>query len=98
MKKTLQRFLADPRVEEISDESRGGDGYWLYLAPGWQRGDIAPSLDAPVKHANGRVTGGACSNEHQVHEWNMRDLTRAMRHEVFPCGCWDCSARKAEGS
>ena len=35
MKKTLQKILKDPRVEEISDESADGDGYWVYLKAGY---------------------------------------------------------------
>lgn len=41
MKKTLQRLMAryPDKIEEVSDEGGGeyGDGYWLYLKPGWIR-------------------------------------------------------------
>jgi hypothetical protein len=95
MKKGLQNLLNrySDKIEEVSDESRSGDGYWLYLKPGWQRGNVAPSLDEPILRTDGTVTGGSCSNEHQVHEWSMGELSKAMRSEVFPCQCWDCLAR-----
>lgn len=41
MKKTLQRLLDryPDKIQEISDEGGGeyGDGYWIYLKPGWIR-------------------------------------------------------------
>lgn len=39
MKKTLQALIDryPDKIEEVSDESRSGDGYWLYLKPGWKR-------------------------------------------------------------
>ena len=33
--KTLQAIQADPRVDDIVDERDTGDGYWVYLKPGW---------------------------------------------------------------
>ena len=48
MKKTLQA-LCDrypDKIELVSDESRSGDGYWLYLRPGWirERCDVVHSV------------------------------------------------------
>jgi hypothetical protein len=44
MKKTLQRLIANypDKIEEVSDEGGGdwGDGYWLYLKPGWKRDEF----------------------------------------------------------
>ena len=39
MKKTLQRLLAryPEKIQDVSDESGVGDGYWLYLRSGWSR-------------------------------------------------------------
>ena len=39
MKKTLQRLVAryPDKIEEVSDEDQMGNGYWLYLKPGWIR-------------------------------------------------------------
>ncbi len=33
--RTLRRLLADKRVDSISDERSSGDGFWIYMAPGW---------------------------------------------------------------
>lgn len=44
--KTLRPLLDDPRVDEISNEASYGDGYWVYLTPGW----IAPSTEAHCVH------------------------------------------------
>jgi|HubBroStandDraft_1064217.scaffolds.fasta_scaffold919708_1 hypothetical protein len=78
MKKTLQALVAryPDKIEEVSDEGGGehGDGYWLYLKPGWKR-DLYDEV-------------------HNVHEWNMRDLVRAMRY-VAPCACDECLRLKA---
>lgn len=30
---TLRRYAA--YIEDVSDERAGGDGYWVYLVPGW---------------------------------------------------------------
>ena len=37
MKKTLQNILDKHpnKVSEVDDESASGDGYWVYLKPGW---------------------------------------------------------------
>jgi hypothetical protein len=87
MNRTLQRLIVDPRVATINDESRSGDGYWVYLQYGWQRGDLPPSEhDKP---------GGSNQHLHIVHEWTVRDLLAGMR-EVSPCKCWECV--KGEGA
>jgi len=86
MSKTLNRLLANPRVESVSDESSGGDGYWVYLNHGWQRGNFPGTPSTP---------GGGNSNLHIVHEWTMREVLTAIRNEVSPCDCWEC--RKALG-
>lgn len=86
MKKTLEKLSAhfSDRIESISDESGQGDGYWIYLKAGWQRGNQRPSTERE-----------SCHNEHIVHEWNMIDLVRAMKREVYPCTCWDCKKNGA---
>lgn len=33
--KSLNRIAADPRVAEVWDEYRTGDGLWISLKPGW---------------------------------------------------------------
>lgn len=39
MRKTLRYLLEryPDKIDEVNDESRSGDGYWLYLKPGWAR-------------------------------------------------------------
>jgi hypothetical protein len=46
--KTLTNLLKShaDRVDEISDERGNGDGYWIYLKPGW----INPLLGAHLVH------------------------------------------------
>lgn len=82
--KGLLAILADPRVEDFSNEagpvkpgrdaSECHDGYWVYLAPGWQWSDV-----------------------HCVHEWTVADVVRefgAIRRCEPGCDCgWD---RKGE--
>ena len=34
--RTIDRIKADPRVADVSDERDMGDGYWVYLKPGWR--------------------------------------------------------------
>lgn len=33
--KSLLKVLADERVESFENETDTGDGYWIYLRPGW---------------------------------------------------------------
>ena len=35
---TLERIAKDARVEEVGDETSSGDGYWVYLKPGYRDG------------------------------------------------------------
>ena len=37
--RTIDRIKADPRVADVSDERDTGDGYWVYLKPGWRWAD-----------------------------------------------------------
>lgn len=34
MQKWLEKIAKDPRVKEVSDERKEGDGIWVYLNPG----------------------------------------------------------------
>jgi hypothetical protein len=40
--KTLKNLWANNRdkINEIVDERSSGDGYWIYLTPGWLCGDL----------------------------------------------------------
>lgn len=86
MIKTLQRLQGDPRVACVSDEHRSGDGYWVYLQYGWQRGNLEPSeRDART---------GSNRHLHIVHEMTTRELLAGMR-EVSKCNCWECERESA---
>lgn len=82
----LDRLLADPRVESVSDERRAdergaqnveGDGIWVYLRDGY----VAP--DGPFES----------DWLHAVHEWNLTALREAMANV-----CTIDQARKRTGS
>lgn len=34
----MEKVLADPRIEEVSDERGSGDGIWVYTKPGFHDG------------------------------------------------------------
>lgn len=34
--KTIERIKSDRRVADVSDEREMGDGFWVYLKPGWR--------------------------------------------------------------
>lgn len=65
--KSLRRF-AD-KVESVSDERGGGDGYWVYLACGWRdedgethcvHEDTPTACAARMKHLKPCLTPGCC--------------------------------------
>ena len=93
--KLIAKILADPRVDEISDEreyrgsqlrdpevkkyieDRGdnGDGFWIYLKPGW---------------VDNTGTGA-----HMVHESSIEESFKFLKW-VDKCDCNECKYNKSE--
>lgn len=93
--KLIAKIMADPRVEEISDEreyrgsqlrdpeikkyieDRGdnGDGFWIYLKPGW---------------VDNTGTGA-----HMVHESSIEESLKFLKW-VSKCECDECKHIKSE--
>ena len=74
--KIMQKLIAHPFVEEVSDERRpgdvaaecDGDGIWAYLHPGlW-----SPDMEC-----------------HLVHEWTMENVFKKLKY-VEACPCDEC--------
>ena len=78
MSKIIDKILADPRVDAISDERGSGEGFWVYTT--------SFCMDSmPSGHEE-----SACL--HTIHEDSPTECYKRLR-EVIPCDCFRCTSQ-----
>jgi len=89
--KSIAHLVNDPRIQSVDDERDTGDGYWIYLEPGYQdsESDLHLIHEWRVKDLLRKVQGIKPCDCQDCQAWNTRqayleDKRRELVQELLP--------------